>query len=150
MNPSAPLVEIVATSIFSSSGIWAVLQTVMTRRERKEKARNDQTKAENDELEKLKRERENEQWLGDAQVKVQRAALDSANSRYAALHDDYTAVRNEMKAVRAATGLTIEALSSVLDKFLPTDTGDTFSAVMKRGEMNNVRKTIGQARSQLY
>lgn len=124
MNGSAAtLLVSVVIAIITSVGAWVTL--FYTRRERREKQ---------------------EEWLSDAQRKLQRDVLDSANERYEALHKDYRECREGFSDLRVASNLLADVVERILYRLKPNG-AETFSVTVELAEVGEIRRVINEARS---
>lgn len=142
--------ETVSAALLSSGGLWGVLQTVLTRRERKLKQDNAVDKARQDELDREQAEKNRNDLLAESQSIAQRTALESSASRYKNLETDYLACRQGLNEVRDAASLLIDVFDDVMMKLRPTRANsETFTVTMGTDEVTKVRRSISEARRHL-
>lgn len=142
--------ETVSAAILSSGGLWGLLQTVLTRRERKIKQDNAVDKARQDEIDRERAEKDRHDLLAEAQSTAQRTALDSSAVRYQNLETDYLACRQGLNEVRDAASLLIDVFDNVMMKLRPTRANsETFTVTMEAAEVTKVRRSISEARRHL-
>lgn len=107
------------------------------------------------EIEKHRRDEEQaakdrEELLAEAQNTAQRTALDSANSRYSALQEDYRVMRTDLRGLRESNSLLINAFEGFLLRMRPTDDGKSYQVILPAEEMIIARNTIMEARRLLF
>lgn len=142
--------ETVAAAVISSGGLWGLVQTFVSRRERKIKADNAVDKARQDELDREQAEKDRHDLLAEAQSTAQRTALDSSAIRYTNLETDYLACRRGLNEVRDAAALIIDVFDNVMMKLRPTRANsETFTVTMEASEVTEVRRSISEARRHL-
>lgn len=138
-STTVTLAQTVGVAVFSSGGLWALFQTVLSRRERKiDVLKREQAETDRDEL------------LAAAQSTAQTTALNSQEIRYTNLNADYQACRDGLNEVRDASALIIDVFDDVMMKLRPTRANSaTFTLTMEAVEVTRVRGSISEARRHL-
>lgn len=145
-----PVISTFGTALLTSGALWGGLQYLMTRRLRKLEHRKHLVDVENAEKDADAREVRYTELLAAAQRTAQATALESADKRYAALETDYRSVRRELKEVKTATGLVINAFENFLLRMRPSRAGEMYSVSVTVDEVNIARALVVDARNHLY
>jgi hypothetical protein len=131
--------ETVGAAVVSSGGLWTIMNTILSRRERKI-----------DVLNREQAETDRAELLAEAQSTAQRTALESNADRYKNLATDYQACRDGLNEVRDAASLIIDVFDEVMMKLRPTRANsETFTLTMEAVEVTKVRGSISEARRHL-
>jgi chromosome condensin MukBEF ATPase and DNA-binding subunit MukB len=85
--------------------------------------------------------------LAKAQLAAQHAALQSADARYDALHEDYAECRSGLREVRIAAFTLIDVVEMLLSRF--TKNGDKYSGELSAKDVLDSRGAIATAREHL-
>lgn len=162
---SVPYIVTILVAVFSSAGFWGVVTWLLGIRERrrkaKEQAEEDAKQKEEEKEARERREREEreendrkalefQQLLSQAQKQAQITALESADQRYAALHDDYARCCDGLKEIRKASFKILDALETVAGKLQRHEDGESYVAVITASEVIEIRDNIREARDTLY
>jgi len=146
-------IDTIGIAMVSSAGFWGLVTWLLGVRERRRKLKQDtldaETKKKAEAEEKQRRDEEFHDLLSRAQTEAQRTALLSADSRYAALHADYTRCLDGLKEVRKTSFLILDALDGITSKFQKSDDGN-YTTTMTGEEMMDTRSSIRDARIALY
>jgi hypothetical protein len=130
----------VAVALISSGGLWTILQTLLTRRERKDKQRREMREDE-------QAEKDRSDLLAEAQRTAQQTALESADKRYNNLEKDYDSCRRGLGEVRDAAACLIDVMDGLMMKLEPN--GQNWHITMETAEVASVRSSINEARRHL-
>jgi hypothetical protein len=85
--------------------------------------------------------------LAKAQLAAQHAALESADARYEALHEDYEGCRSGLREVRIAAFSLIDVVEMLLSRM--TRNGDKYSGELSAKDVRESRTAITTAREHL-
>ena len=85
--------------------------------------------------------------LAKAQLAAQHAALESADARYDALHDDYEECRSGLRNVRVAAFSLIDVVEMLLSRM--TKNGDRYSGELSAKDVRESRAAVITAREHL-
>lgn len=138
------------TALVSSGIIWGLLNWWMQRQMRKTQGLKDRAEIEKHRRDEEQAAKDREELLAEAQNTAQRTALDSANSRYSALQEDYRVMRTDLRGLRESNSLLINAFEGFLLRMRPTDDGKSYQVILPAEEMIIARNTIMEARRLLF
>lgn len=135
--------------VITSAGFWAVLQLVITR-----KGRVAETARQNAETEKVKQEAQSgelsrQRILAEAQVVSQKAALDSADIRYAGLRTDYDELKVQSKEQRAVLSTLVEIIDTLVFRMRTATDEDRIIVAVTAQEYLAARAALSEARKHL-
>lgn len=147
---SSSYVLSVLTALVSSGVIWGLLQWWMQRQMRKTQQDKDHAELEKHRRDEEQAARDREELLAEAQSTAQRTALDSANSRYSALQEDYRTMRTEFRGLRESNSLLINAFEGFLLRMRQNEDGLSYNVAIPADEMIIARNTITEARRLLF
>ena len=85
--------------------------------------------------------------LAKAQLAAQQAALESADARYDALHEDYDECRSGLREVRIAAFSLIDVVEMLLSRM--TKNGDRYTGELSTKDVRESRMAITTAREHL-
>lgn len=85
--------------------------------------------------------------LAKAQLAAQHAALESADARYDALHDDYEECRSGLRNVRIAAFSLIDVVEMLLSRM--TKNGDRYTGELSAKDVRESRAAVVTAREHL-
>ena len=85
--------------------------------------------------------------LAKAQLAAQQAALESADARYDALHEDYDECRSGLREVRIAAFSLIDVVEMLLSRM--TKNGDRYTGELSAKDVRESRTAITTAREHL-
>lgn len=85
--------------------------------------------------------------LAKAQLAAQQAALESADARYDALHEDYADCRSGLREVRIAAFSLIDVVEMLLSRM--TKNGDRYTGELSAKDVRESRTAITTAREHL-
>jgi hypothetical protein len=141
-NNTASYIVTILIAITSSGG----LQYFLTRRQRKEQERKDDIQEKKDRDEVEQRAVDRRELLAEAQATAQRAALESAATRYKELEDDYKACRGGLVNLSQATGLLVGIVERIMNRLRPNGDDTTYVAEIGLDEVGEARRAINEVR----
>lgn len=92
-------------------------------------------------------ERNRRELLAAAQLAAQQTALESADARYGALHEDYENCRSGLREVRVAAFSLIDVVEMLLSRM--TKNGDRYTGELSAKDVRESRMAIATAREHL-
>jgi hypothetical protein len=152
-NTTGSYIATVTVALLSSGGLFTTFQYFLNRAERKKERdkekREEDKQQEKDRQESEKAEVDRRELLAEAQTTAQRAALESADKRYADLHTDYKECRNSFMELRNATGVLIDLVERILIGLRPNGQDGKYTTEIDLHELGEVRRTVNEARRRL-
>jgi hypothetical protein len=136
----------VVLALITSAGFWAVLQLVITRKGRTAEIARQQAETEKVKQEAASGDINRQKLISE----VTDAALRTADSRYAHLHDDYEELKTQSKEQRVVIVTLVDVLDHLVFKMrAAADATDQISLCVSSQEFLTARAALQEARTHL-